>query len=216
MYRMLLLTITLLASVAGLDSQATAQVLTRSGLVTLNGANRVVAADFNRDGVMDLAVAALEASSGVQVFLGKGDGTFEQPVAYAPGSGAAALATADLNHDGNPDIVIASVTGDSVIVLLGKGDGTFQAPVSYATTGGVVAVVLGDFNNDGYLDIATAGYSTAAVISVFLGNGDGTFHEPGVLSSPPTGGSARWLQGGSLAGEISIWLWRRTRVFPVR
>ena len=176
------------ASLVGRPSPASAQVLIRSGLSTLNGANSVVAADFNGDGAMDLAVGGVEASSGVQVFLGNGDGTFKPPVAYAPGSGAASLAAADLNHDGNPDIVIASPAGEYLTVLLGNGDGTFQPPVTYAIPSVATAVVLGDFNNDGKLDIATADYSTEAVICVLLGNGDGTFQEPGILSYPPDWG----------------------------
>jgi hypothetical protein len=204
MVRKLLLVTSLVATwIAGWSALASAQVLMRSGLATLNGANRVVVADFNRDGFMDQAVGAFEASSGVQVFLGNGDGTFKAPVAYAPGSGSTSLATADLNHDGNPDIVIANATGDSVTVLLGNGDGTFQAPVSYATSVAFGSMVLGDFNNDGKIDIATAGYTTVSVIDVLLGNGDGTFQGPAIVSYPPYGGLdtlavGRFTEGGSL------------------
>src|SRR5215475_13842527 len=102
MPRKSLLTIIVAAAVIGLPTRASTQLLMRSGLATLNGANRVVVADFNRDGFMDMAVGSFEVSSGVQVFLGNGDGTFKLPVAYAPGSGAASLATADLNQDGKP------------------------------------------------------------------------------------------------------------------
>ena len=176
------------ASILGLPTLASAQILMRTGLATLNGANSVVVADFNRDGFMDLAVGAPEASSGVQVFLGRGDGTFSPGVAYAPGSGAASLATADLNHDGNPDIVISNVTGDFVTVLLGNGDGTFQAPVSYTISSAFGPVALGDFNNDGKIDIATTGSAAVSFIDVLLGNGDGTFQEPAIVTYPPDGG----------------------------
>jgi hypothetical protein len=204
MARKILLAATLVAAwVAGLSTLASAQFLMRSSLATLHGANRVVVADFNRDGVMDLAVGAFEASSGVQVFLGNGDGTFKAPVAYAPGSGAASLATADLNHDGNPDIVIANIAGDSVTVLLGNGDGTFQPPASYAISSDFGGLVLGDFNNDGKIDICTTGTTTVAVIDVLLGNGDGTFQEPAIVTYPPNGGldaltAGRFTEGGNL------------------
>jgi hypothetical protein len=187
--KFLLVGFSLVGLVTLLTSLTSAQVLTRSGLSTLNGASSVVAADFNRDGVIDLAVGLFGGSSGIQVFLGKGDGTFKPPVQYAPGTGPAALATADLNHDGIPDIVIANGTGDSVIVLLGNGDGTFQAPVTYAIPSAPVSVVLGDFNNDGNLDIATAvqsSYTTSCFcVAVLLGNGDGTFQEPAIVTYPP-------------------------------
>jgi hypothetical protein len=174
------------ASIVALAAPTTGQVLMRSGLTTPDSAFRVVAADFNRDGNIDLAVSPF-GSNGVQVFLGRGDGTFGPPVEYAPGEGPTGLAVGDLNNDGNPDIVISNDAG--VIVLLGNGDGTFQSPVNYATAGYAGAVVLGDFNNDGNLDIATADNSTETVtcqcISVLLGNGDGTFQEPGLLTYPP-------------------------------
>jgi hypothetical protein len=167
----------------------------------------VVTADFNHDGVMDLAVGAFEGSSGVQVFLGKGDGTFKPPVAYAPGSGASALATADLNHDGNPDIVIANATGDSLTILLGNGDGTFQAPVIYAIPSAPVSVVLGDFNNDGNLDIATAiqdDFTTSCFcVATLLGNGDGTFQEP-IITYPPSGAGLYALAAGYFNGEGNL------------
>jgi hypothetical protein len=184
-----------------------AQVLTRSGYAGQLAGCCVVTADFNHDGVTDLAVGAFEGSSGVQVFLGKGDGTFRTPVAYASGSGANALATADLNRDGNPDIVIANVTGDSVTVLLGNGDGTFQAPITYATPSVPVSVVLGDFNNDGNLDIATADQSdlttSCLCVAVLPGNGDGTFREPAIVTYPPFS-SPEALAAGNFNGDKNL------------
>jgi hypothetical protein len=142
------------------------------------------------------------------VFLGKGDGTFSAPVAYAPGSGANALATADLNGDGNPDIVIASVTGESVTVLLGNGNGTFQAPVTYAIPSVAVSVVLGDFNNDGYLDIATAVkddyYTSCFCVATLLGNGDGTFQEPAIITYPPAGADPLALAAGYFSSDGNL------------
>ena len=58
--KIFLLTALVVASVGGVS----AQVLMRSGLQTLNGANNVVVADFNRDKVLDLAVGGKESSSG--------------------------------------------------------------------------------------------------------------------------------------------------------
>lgn len=207
MHRKFLLTILLAAAVAGMPSLARAQVLTRSGYAAQLAGCCVVTADFNHDGAVDLAVGAFEGSSGVQVFLGKGDGTFKPPVAYAPGSGANAVAAADLNHDGNPDIVIANVSGNSLTVLIGNGDGTFQAPVTYAIPSAPVSVVLGDFNNDGNLDIATAiesDFTTSCFcVATLLGNGDGTFQEP-IITYPPMGAGLYALAAGHFTGEGNL------------
>jgi hypothetical protein len=149
----------------------------------------VVTADFNRDGKMDIAVASVSDTFQVQVFLGKGDGTFGPPTSYDAGVAAGPMAAADLNHDGNPDLVVLDYESNSVSVLLGNGDGTFHAPVNYSTPPGPVGLVLGDFNGDGKLDIATADQAdltgSCYCVSVLLGNGDGTFQEPPIITYTP-------------------------------
>lgn len=88
------------------------------------------------------------------------------------------VAVADFNKDGNPDLVVAALGGDSVSILLGKGDGTFQLPIiiSRVISSGPNSIAVGDYNGDGKLDLAVAnGGSTPGTVSIFLGNGDGTF-----------------------------------------
>lgn len=105
------------------------------------------------------------------------------------------MAVADLNHDGNLDLIVINaacpddVCDDSVAVLLGNGDGSFQAPVNYSTPPGPTGLVIGDFNGDGKLDIATIDRndytSSCTCVGVLLGNGDGTFQEPAIITSLP-------------------------------
>jgi hypothetical protein len=65
--------------------------------------------------------------------------------------------------------------------LLGKGDGSFNPHVDYAAGPGALGIVAGDFNDDGKLDLAVADSNTPVgllgqgLVSVLLGNGDGTF-----------------------------------------
>ena len=151
-----------------------------------NQPKAVVVADFNGDGEADLAVA-LSGSGQIAVLMGNGDGTFEAPTDFAAGGEVPnALAAGDFNHDGNLDLAILAIAEDSsqgdVSVLLGNGDGTFQTPIS---TGSFFvwfpSMVLGDFNNDGNLDVVTtgaAGTGLAWDVSLFAGNGDGTFRSP--------------------------------------
>jgi len=135
----------------------------------------VVTADFNGDGVLDLATTNVDDNS-VSVLLGNGDGTFQGKTDFATGLGPRDLAAADFNGDTHLDLVVANFLDDSLSVLLGNGDGTFQGKTDYATGGRPRGVVAADFNGDGRADVATANHAQFAnTVSVRLGNGDGTF-----------------------------------------
>jgi hypothetical protein len=116
--------------------------------------------------------------------------SFAAPIDIVPGQGAVALATADLNSDGELDLITVN-RGSTVSVLLGNGDGTFQAAINYSLLPTPSAIVTGDFNGDGRVDVAvfTVASSAPPFISILLGNGDGTLQPPiridisGALSS---------------------------------
>jgi len=96
----------------------------------------------------------------------------------ATGSSPVAVAVADFNGDGKPDLAVVNNTSPgSVSILLGNGDGTFASQVQYATGNTPVAVAVADFNGDGKLDLAVLNNVSPppGSISILLGNGDGTF-----------------------------------------
>jgi hypothetical protein len=135
----------------------------------------VAVADFNKDGALDLAVANsnnFSPGGNVSILLGNGTGTFQTAVNYSSTEPYAVVA-ADLNHDGNLDLVVDNHAGQ-ISVLLGNGDGTFQNAVYYAAGSNPLSVALGDFNGDGKPDIAVAN-KVSNNVSILLGNGDGTF-----------------------------------------
>jgi FG-GAP-like repeat len=89
------------------------------------GPTAIVAADFNGDGRIDLAVAD---GNGVSVLLGKPDGSFAAKVDYSVGSiTPTSLAVADVNGDGRLDLIVVA---GSVEILIGNGNGTFQVATS--------------------------------------------------------------------------------------
>jgi hypothetical protein len=134
----------------------------------------VMAADFNHDGNVDLAVTDNNGYFGVYILLGNGNGTFQSPMWFAAGTNPRVGVVADFNGDGNLDLAIGNCLDNDVSILFGDGHGNFSGPANYATGNYVQAVASGDFNQDGNLDLVTANSGSNSV-SVLLGNGDGTF-----------------------------------------
>jgi len=160
------------------------------------GPDSVAVADVNLDGKPDLLVAngcfGINCTSGpwIGVLLGNGDGSFQPAVTYDNGGlFPKAIATADVNADGKPDMLVAnfypySLEPLSVGVRLGNGNGTFQSVVNYGTDSpnGASSVVAADVNLDSKPDLLVANYSIGGV-GVLLGNGNGTFQPVATYTS---------------------------------
>jgi FG-GAP-like repeat len=144
-----------------------------------NFLGQAVAADFNRDGKLDVAAISTSSSSDITVFLGNGNGTFTQTVGATISGYAQAIATADFNGDHIPDLALSvcSTSGSpcSAEVLVGAGNGSFTQSATLSYGGG--PVVAGDFNADGHQDVAMLNGSGGSwsEIAVFLGKGNGSF-----------------------------------------
>jgi hypothetical protein len=141
----------------------------------------VAVADVNGDGIPDLVVAN-RLSNSVSVLLGNGNGTFQKAKNFAIGPTPVCVVVADVNNDGHPDLITANVLGDTLSVLLGNGNGTFAAAQNFRAANGLgpfgpYAVAVADVNGDGHLDLIVAD-NAKNVVSVLLGNGDGTFEVP--------------------------------------
>jgi hypothetical protein len=136
----------------------------------------ILVADFNGDGFTDIAVANY-GSNTIGVLLGNGDGTFRTAINSASSFGPEYFVVGDFNKDGKLDVVTSAPDAGGISIMLGNGDGTFKPPVTYPAGFGPLALVSGDFNGDGNLDVVVTSNMDAQTnpISVFLGNGDGTF-----------------------------------------
>ena len=139
-------------------------------------------ADFNRDGLVDLAVANQNVDAdGYNVLLGNGDGTFKNAVGGKAGADPDAIVAADFNGDGILDLAVLNFCGKNancgngtISILSGKGDGTFQLKeglaLNYTAPTGLAGA---DVNGDGTPDLAVS-YSVSNV-GVLLNEGKARF-----------------------------------------
>lgn len=162
----------------------------------------VAVGDINGDGKQDLVLSAEEvegstiATGGILTLTGNGDGTFNAPTMLAAGNFFWGLQLADMNNDGNPDIV-ATLYGTNdqpknyygMVTLLGLGNGQFSAPVNQSESLASELPQVGNFVNDSAPDVMTeTGYGPA----LFIGQG-GTSLSLGVTSSLATFGTSEIL-----------------------
>ncbi len=155
------------------------------------GTRTIVVGDLNGDGKLDVVWGNVRGTDLIFVWLGNGDGTFKPPSAVQAGTnqGGKPIAMGDLNHDGKPDLVVATM--DGISVLFGNGDGTFRTTGLY---GGPYFLLLfdgldrrhsrdwqwsndifmRDFDGDGNQDVLLDD-------ALFRGKGDGTFESPQFL-----------------------------------
>jgi Flp pilus assembly secretin CpaC len=166
---------------------------------TTTGPIAMTSADFNSDGNLDLAIVN-QTTNNVTILLGNGNATFSLATGspFAVGKSPVAIASADLNGDSHPDLVVVNQTDNTISVLLGNGDGTFTSALNspIATGQAPTAVAIADFNGDGVPDIAVTDPQTDSV-SVYLGLGQGLFAQGFEL---PVGTNPTAILAASLSG----------------
>src|SRR2546421_3645666 len=166
----------------------------------------IASADFNGDKKPDIAVDSWGENK-VLVILGKGDGTFQTPgmkfeVGKMPYH---RLRSADLNADGNADIVTSNFEAGSVSLLFGDGRGNFTRK-DFPTPPDPFGIAIADLNGDHHLDIAIVHYSghgndpSKNALSVLFGDGKENF-SPAKGLPFSTGNYPGTLGAGDLNGD---------------
>ena len=144
----------------------------------------IFVADFDGINGPDIAVACYWREM-VSVILNNGNGTFGPFAWYYVPYYTEWVDGADVEGDGDIDLVTANSNDGNVAVLLNNGDATFAMRSFYSVSGNPRCVKAAHLNADDFVDLVTADYWTGR-ISVLFGDGDGTF-----------GQSVSFLAGGN-------------------
>lgn len=150
------------------------------------GANDVIFADFNGDGIPDLLVSN---NAGKNVYLNDGNGNFtnsnEHDIFTSISSNyTVSIAVADVNGNGAQDILINGRTPEGewkIYLFLNDGEAHFtEADISNVMPLLNAEMVLGDLNNDGYPDLLITGSDSSdgsIVMKLYMNDGNGNFSE---------------------------------------
>jgi hypothetical protein len=150
---------------------------------TDKGPRFVAIADVNHDGKPDLIVANADSGT-LTVLLGDGKGHF-QPTRASPISAGHLpndIAVADMNGDGNPDLVIANHQSPYLTIFLGDGKGGFQpapgSPIDVHSNPHPHGVAAASFSVQDRVDVVTDSWGNNQ-IELLQGDGKGGLHTPG-------------------------------------
>jgi hypothetical protein len=152
----------------------------------------MAAADLDGDGKPDIAVAVPYDT--VDVLSNQGGGALSAPVAHHAstipplpmipvGMQPQAIAAADLDGDGKPDIAVLEYDDQNVAILHNQGDGAFAAAIQISLSPRVpYDIAAADVDGDGAPDLLVAlfgdGTLDAGGVAVLRNKGDGTFEPP--------------------------------------
>ena len=154
-------------------------------------------ADFDSDGDLDVVVAAGSSALPVVVVMaGDGAGGLSTLSLTGPAKYFEELDVADVDHDGDPDVVGATTTG--VVVLRGNGAGGFASSTSYPYGGEAIDVVFADLDLDGHRDVAATNFD--GTWARLMGDGLGGFGPP-IVASGGNGHQSRSIRVADVSGD---------------
>ncbi|PWB68989.1 hypothetical protein C3F09_10740 [candidate division GN15 bacterium] len=136
----------------------------------------IIAADLNRDGHLDLAIASTYSNS-VSVLFGDGNGSFSAGPRRAVGGIPWEICAVDLDGDTLLDLVTANLVTNTVAVLKNQGMGNFASAVTDTLAYYPTSISTGDFDGNGSPDLVAAIPDIYAA-AVLLNTGDGSLTSP--------------------------------------
>jgi hypothetical protein len=144
--------------------------------------NTLAMADIDGDGDLDILVPDYVTNGTVKVLRNNGQGTFAAPTTGAQvGDRPAYVVPADLDGDGDLDLLVSNYGTGRVSVRFNDGAGNFSTPsanAEVAVSSGARHAAVADIDGDGDLDLLSVGYTDPGKVSVRLNNGAGVFTAP--------------------------------------
>jgi len=158
-----------------------------SAATAAKGAAEMVAADVNGDGKLDIVGLPAYGNypeapngTGLAIWLGNGDGTFQAPVTYATTDSTISVAVGNFFGDGHPDIAVGEIDGN-IDLFRNEGNGTyvFDKSINLGTgSASQVQLAAGDLNGNGISDLAVSvqyGSAGNGEVYAFWNDGKGNF-----------------------------------------
>jgi hypothetical protein len=153
------------------------------------GFSGIAAGDINNDGWKDLVLTSdvFPVDAPMTVLLNNHKGGFTQVPSKLGGLTVQPI-LADLNGDGDLDLVLLGTAGGDAALFFGNGKGGFT--FSQYLAGPIIdtpgLVLVADVNGDGIPDV---GVSAADTLIIYLGEGNATYAAPFAIGTGPSPGS---------------------------
>jgi len=157
-------------------------------------------ADFNHDGITDLAIGSTQ-NNNTSIFIGNTNTIFEDEIGYEADNGVRGLTVLDFNGDGWDDIATANRIASNISLLTNDGTGNFNTAINIDTgVSSETAIVAADLNNDGFIDLIVGGYTSDNIVTL-LNDGTGNFTITDVTS---ISGSPWMITAGDFNNDSNV------------